>query len=733
MFTRKKFEIFGCNGMFSFEKQQALLRKIFSFIFRIKVTGLENLDYTKDRILIVPNYTSYIDSFLIALFVNKKITFSITDKLANKWWVKILTFLTETKFLNPSDANSIRVMVNELKQNKPCMILTESNTFGATSHMKVYEPTATIATSANAKILPVQIKGLRDSVFSRREYKIKFNIFPKVTIEFQKPVSLCDEQKSKKLTFKEKRIKSSTKLYEILMKLRFESNNYNTTVISGIIHGMRLTSPRKKILEDVSRKQVSYYELFMKSFIIGGFINRKAKQDEIIGLIFPTSAAGVMSFMGTSLYGKIPAMINFSAAPGQVISACKTANVKKVVTAHKIVEMAKLEPLIETLTENNIKIIYLEELKTELTIFNKLTAFLGAIFPSFMYKLTAGRTDSNSPAVVLFTSGSEGVPKAVALSHKNVLSNIYQGDTKFDFLPRDVAFCCLPMFHAYGFTCATILPLVLGVKLFAYPTPLHYKVIPGLCGSVKGTFLFSTETFLLNYAKYATPYDFNSIRIAVPGAEKITDSTKELWLNKFGVRLMEGYGATECSPIISVNNFIYSKAGSVGTLMTGMEYKLRKIEGITKGAELLVKGPNIMLGYIKDGKLMKLDDWYATGDIVEIDNEGYIFIKGRYKRFAKIGGEMVSLLAVENIIKAKWTKYSNIVVSVPHKTKGEQIIVLTNNQNLTKSNLLELFDGREITKLAMPKEIIYMSELPLLNSGKVDYLKAKQIATDKFS
>ena len=736
MIKKDRFKFFGCNDIFSFEKKIGFFKKIFTFLFRIKVEGLENFENAGKRVLIIPNHTSYLDGFLMALFIRKKVTFSITENLSHKWWMKIFTLLTETKFLDPTNPNSIRSMINELKQNKPCVLFVGSNLFGATTQMNIYESPVIIAEKAKAKILPVQIIGLKDSAYSRIKPKFRFKLFPKITIKFKPAIQLFDDNINKQnetITFKEARKKFSAKLYDLLMSLRFESNNYQTDIISVIINSMKLVGGKKEILEDVNRTPMKFRELFMKSFIVGRFLNKKAKKDEVVGVLVPTSSAAVVSFMGLSLYGKIPAMINFTTAPLQVVSACKTAGVKKIVTAHKVVEGAKLEPLIETLNTENIEVIYLEDMKTKLTILDKLTGIIGCLFPKTMYSITNKGSDPEDPAVIIFTSGSEGAPKAVALSHKNLLANVYQTVTKFDVIKRDIIFNCLPMFHSFGMTGGTIMPLVCGIKVFAYPSPLHYKIIPGLCSASKATVIFSTETFLLNYAKYANSYDFNSIRIAAVGAERITKSTKELWLNKFGVRLMEGYGATECSPFLSINNFLFYKDNSVGKFMPNIEYKLKPIDGITDGAELLVKGPNIMRGYLDGhGGIKEQDDWYATGDIVNIDDEGFIFIKGRFKRFAKIGAEMVSLLAVENVIKVKYPEYSYATTSIPDPKKGEQIILLTDNKNLDREKLLEIFDGKAITTLAIPKEIIYMNELPLLNTGKTNYVKAQEIAMEKF-
>ena len=277
-----------------------------------------------------------------------------------------------------------------------------------------------------------------------------------------------------------------------------------------------------------------------------------------------------------------------------------------------------------------------------------------------------------------------------------------------------------------------LLPLLAGLKTFLYPTPLHYRIIPEICASAKATIFFGTDTFLAGYAKCANPYDFNSLRIVVAGAEKVKDDTRRIWAEKFGIRVLEGYGATECSPIIAVNTFLHQTKGAVGRLLPSMEWQLREVPGIKEGKELLVKGPNIMQGYMRYDKPLELDPpqdgWYDTGDIVTIDENGYVFIKGRSKRFAKIGGEMVSLLSVEMVIEKRWPGYVSGAVNIPDAKKGEQIVLITTCKDITKEELISAFKTAGVTELGIPSRIMTTDEPPLLGTGKFDYVRAKELA-----
>ena len=324
------------------------------------------------------------------------------------------------------------------------------------------------------------------------------------------------------------------------------------------------------------------------------------------------------------------------------------------------------------------------------------------------------------------------MPKAVLLSHFNVISNDYQVMARFDFYPNDVFSNCLPLFHCFGLGAGTIAPLILGLKTFLYPTPLHYRIIPEIAASIRATVFFSTDTFLSAYARCANPYDFNSLRLVAGGAEKIKEETRTIWQDKFGVRLFEGYGATECSPFISVNTFLHQKKGSVGRLFPGQTYKLKPVDGIKEGGELWLKGPNVMQGYMRYENPLVLDPpkdgWYNTGDIVDVDEDGFITIKGRSKRFAKIGGEMVSLLAVEQVIAKQWPDFVMGAVSIPDAKKGEQIVLVTTCKDITKDALISLFKQAGMTELGLPAKVIVTDTPPLLGSGKFDYVKAKELA-----
>ncbi|MDG1997032.1 MAG: AMP-binding protein, partial [Emcibacteraceae bacterium] len=361
---------------------------------------------------------------------------------------------------------------------------------------------------------------------------------------------------------------------------------------------------------------------------------------------------------------------------------------------------------------------------------------LSSMMPNMAHNFVAEKPQADDDGVVLFTSGSEGTPKGVVLSHKNIQSNRYQLSARVDFSPSDTVFNALPIFHSFGLTGGLLLPILSGLKIFLYPSPLHYRIVPELVYDSNATIMFGTDTFLSGYARFAHPYDFYSMRYVFAGAEKLKPQTKSLWAEKYGVRILEGYGATETSPVLSTNTAMQARSGTVGRLMPGIEYKLEAVPGIEVGGKLIVKGPNIMKGYLRAENPGFLErpqgGWYDTGDIVEIDDEGYIKIVGRAKRFAKIAGEMVSLTAVEGIVSALWPDESHAVVALPDPKKGEKLILITTSKAATKENVRDGVKADGHSELLSPKVILLVDEVPVLGTGKTDYVGAQKLVKEKF-
>jgi acyl-[acyl-carrier-protein]-phospholipid O-acyltransferase / long-chain-fatty-acid--[acyl-carrier-protein] ligase len=283
----------------------------------------------------------------------------------------------------------------------------------------------------------------------------------------------------------------------------------------------------------------------------------------------------------------------------------------------------------------------------------------------------------------------------------------------------------MPVFHAFGLTAGTVLPLLYGVPSFLYPSPLHYKIVPELIYDNDTTIVFGTDTFLNGWARFAHPYDFYAVRYIFAGAEKVREATRRLYADRFGVRLLEGYGATETAPVLSFNTAMHNRFGSAGRFLPGIEWRLDPVPGVEEGGRLQVRGPNIMLGYMRASAPGVIDPppdgWYDTGDICRIDADGFLYIIGRAKRFAKIAGEMVSMASAEALAMAAWPEAAHAVIAVPDPRKGEALVLVTTASEAGASALLALARERGTPEIMVPRTIRVVGALPLLATGKTDY------------
>ena len=413
------------------------------------------------------------------------------------------------------------------------------------------------------------------------------------------------------------------------------------------------------------------------------------------------------------------------------MNCCRTASVKTVVTSRKFIELGKLEALVTAVEEEGLRVVWLEDLAPGITKIKKISAAIRTIFIK-SNPVIEGETDK--PAVILFTSGSEGAPKGVVLSYKNLHTNHAQMYTRVDLYRSDRILNTMPIFHSFGL-CGVFMPVTLGIFVYFYPSPLHYKTISTICYDERITFLFATDTFLGGYAKAASDnYDFATIRMLVQGGEKLKHSTQELWFERFSIRITEGYGVTEASPVVSNNYYAHHKSGTVGQFVAGMQYRIEPVEGVHEGGRLWLKGPNIMLGYLRATNPGVIeppkDGWYDTGDIVSVDEDGFVRILGRAKRFAKIGGEMISLAAVEEVLSEAWPEEKHAVVMIKGGPRGETLSLVTSRPDLKRDELRQKLSDLGVAEIAIPKKVLLMEDIPLLSTGKIDYVSLEEILKD---
>jgi acyl-[acyl-carrier-protein]-phospholipid O-acyltransferase/long-chain-fatty-acid--[acyl-carrier-protein] ligase len=401
-------------------------------------------------------------------------------------------------------------------------------------------------------------------------------------------------------------------------------------------------------------------------------------------------------------------------------------------TSKRFIALAKLEPLAAELSKF-AKLIYLEDIRKEIDFGDKVVALIKGSWP----RAFAAKGNPDDTGVILFTSGSYGTPKGAVLSHANLVANAEQGYAHVPFEPDWSFFSPLPMFHCFGLLGGVLLPLFTGHKTFLFPSPLAVKEIPKLIKDTGANVFFATDTFAQQYARNADDEDMKCIRLMVLGAERVKPETRELYMKRFGVELLEGYGATEASPVISVNIPATNRHGTVGQFLPGIEWRLEPVPGIEGGQRLYVRGPNVMRGYLDPTKPFGIDllpeGWHDTGDVVDVDQDGFIRILGRVKRFAKVGGEMVSLTAAEDLASAVWPDCRHAVVSTPDPKKGERIILVTDRRDAEIAALLAHAQSIGAPELAVPRKIIRVPEIPVLGTGKTDYVALQRIVDSEMA
>lgn len=503
-----------------------------------------------------------------------------------------------------------------------------------------------------------------------------------------------------------------------------------TDLFSGLLRARRQFGGKREIIVDGDERKLTYDEVVRAAFALGSALKANTKAGENVAVMLPTGAGAVIAFFALQAYGRIPAMFNFTAGSRNLISAGRAAEVTKIVTAHQFIEKGNLEPLIEEL-ENEFELIYLEDVREALSLKDKLAGALGPYVPSFF----KASPNYKKTGVVLFTSGTEGEPKGVVLSHENVLANVEQVRAHIDLYPdTDAVFNPLPTFHCFGLTVGAILPLISGVKAVFHPTPLQPREIAKRIKATGSTILLATDTFISQYARAGDQGDLNSLRLSVCGAERVRDETRQMVRKKYNIEILEGYGATEAAPVVAANSVGANVPGTVGQFMSHMEYKLEPVPGIDKGGRLYIRGPNIMLGYLRASAPGVLeppkDGWHDTGDIVTVDKEGFIRIRGRVKRFAKVGGEMISLAVVENCASAIWPDNMHAAAAVPDSRKGEQIVLLSDAENVNRPDMLAWAQNHGVSELSVPRKVFHVAEIPVLGTGKTDYGTVTQKALE---
>jgi acyl-[acyl-carrier-protein]-phospholipid O-acyltransferase/long-chain-fatty-acid--[acyl-carrier-protein] ligase len=701
------------------------LRTAWRLLFRLEVVGQENLAPAGAPNIIAVDAVSWLDAPILFSLMETPATFVIEPAAAKSWPARLFLRFTDARVLDPAKPLTSRALVSEARRGRPLVLFLDTRSAVAGQSMRSFDVAALIADKSDATVTTVRLAGAERSFFSRIPAAyVGRRLFPKIRVTILPPRRLATPFA---LRGRPRRRARGVALFDRMAELQFLTFDIRRTLHAAFEASAKARGLSRAAVEDPLSGPMSLRMFRIGVAMLARKIAALTEPGETVGVMLPNANGAALTFMALQAAGRVPAMLNFTSGAHNLIAACEETRIRFVLTSRAFVDKAKLKPEIEAI-EAHARIVWLEDMRASATTMDKLRAALAA------GSLLADR-EPDDPAVVLFTSGSEGAPKGVALSHANLLANIAQIGTRFDIRLTDICFNPLPMFHAFGLTGGLLLGLVSSMKVTLYPTPLHYREIPKAIAKARATFLLGADTFLAHYARNADESAFASLRYIIAGAEAVKAETRRLYMEKFGLAVLEGYGVTEASPVIAVNAPAFMKSGTVGRLLPFVEPRLEPVPGIEDGARLSISGPNIMLGYYRAENPGVIEappgGSHDTGDIVAIDAQGFVAIKGRAKRFAKIAGETVSLGSVEDLLAGLWPDHVTAAVAVPDSRRGERVILATTKPGATRAEAQAWMKAKGAAEIMHPSSVHVLDEIPLLGSGKTNYVALAKALSDR--
>ena len=721
-------------SLMPFRDLQKFVGGLLRMLFRIRVVGMQNLPRAGEPGVVIANHCSLLDAPILAAILPDTMgtpRFAIDPEQAKKWYVRPLLKLVETEPLNPLEPQSLRRLARAAaNRDRRLIIFPEGRMTTTGGLMKSYPGAGVLAAKADNTIAPIRIEGAQFSKLSPMNGKLKTRWLPQITITIFPPRKLSPPPN---LTGRARRVWLADAIGRVLEENAYHSADKDDNITNIFFRRAALHGMSAPLFSEPPGRTLTYRTLHRAARALGSTLAKRHRPGDAVGILLPTTLGAVAMFYAALFRGLVPVMLNVGAGSGPLVSAARTAKISRVYTARALLErLPAVADSAVALEDAGTKVVYLESLRDEIPFAEKISALLRSLSPSpFATTGLAGtRAAPDSPAAILFTSGSEGAPKGVVLSHRNLAANCAQITSRLDATPADTMLNALPVFHSFGLTAGVLLPVFCGMRAWQYPSPLHYRIVPEVAYLSNATIFFSADTFLANYGRAAHPADFRNLRLVFAGAEKLREPTRRMWLDKFGVRILEGYGVTETAPALSFNAPWQNKPGTVGRLLPGVEAKFEKVDGVDSGGtggtggRLLARGPNVMLGYLLPDAPGELrpppDGWHDTGDIAELDDAGYLTIVGRVKRFAKVAGEMAPMNGIEERFRERWPDNAFAVVSIPDTRRGE-VLALVTDRETTRDEAADVLRAARMPELWTPRRVIVTKTLPLLPTGKPNY------------
>jgi acyl-[acyl-carrier-protein]-phospholipid O-acyltransferase/long-chain-fatty-acid--[acyl-carrier-protein] ligase len=699
---------------------------LFNWLYKVEIKGIENYKKAGERVVIVANHNSYLDSALLSIYLPEKPIFAIDSTVSKKWWVKIFLNYTKTHRVDNINAMGVKSLINAVKNGKKIAIFPEGRLSSTGSLMKIYEGPGMIADKADAVLLPIMINGTQYTHFSRLNNLPKRKIFTKIIINILPPIKILPPEN---IDIRGRRKYIAESLYDIMSEMVFKSSNYEQTIYQSLIDIGKIVGLNKSIYRDMDNTRLTFRKLFKENFIIANYILKYKENTDHIALLLPNYNVFPNVFFAIQSLGKIALLINSELAVADIIENLKNARINLIFSSKRYIDASLIHNFVQEI-EKHFKIIYLEDIVSSLNLGLLLKSSILSYFPQLTYNKLCDKKDPDDLAVLIFEKESSSSPRLAALTHKNILSNIAQVKARMDFKTDDIAFNALPLYNCFSFSSTLIMSLS-GIETVLYHTPTHHRIIPEMIYMSDSTIVFSTDTLLNNYAKFAHPYDFSFIRYVFSCGEKLSNHTRRLWMELYGIKIYEAYGSVETSCFISFNTPMHNKISTHGRLLPDIDYKIQNIESIKIGGKLFVKGPNIIRGYMGlNSQIEKLQDkdfgpgWLDTGCIADIDSDHYIRIFGKLSRFVKINGEYINLNLVETIARDIDT---NAEVAAIFSTTKNGIILFTTSKNITNQSFLNFIKTSDFSINFLPLDCKRINNIPILSSGSYDYNNLAEI------
>ncbi|MGH8247592.1 MAG: AMP-binding protein, partial [Gammaproteobacteria bacterium] len=522
-----------------------VLRLLLRLLYRVEVSGMTHYRESGRRVLIIANHSSLLDGILLYAWLPETPTFAINTQIASRPLFKPFLRFVDLFMMDPTNPLSVKSLIRFIREDRKAVVFPEGRLTVTGIPMKVYEGPGMVADKAAATILPIAIDGAQFSPFSYMHGRGRIVWFPKISLTVLPPERLNIDRA---VQGHARRKAAGQAMHRLMLRIFYATYDYRSSVFAAVVRAARQHGMGRIILEDINREPIRYRQLIMRVLILAHALRGHGAAGDRVGLLLPNAAVTPIVFLALHYLGRVPAMLNYTAGPQSVLRACETGRVRLVYTSRKFVAAGQLEELIAAL-QPGLQVVFLEDLRATISALDKLRGWFKGLRPEWHYRQDCERRDPDGESVLLFTSGSEGHPKGVLLSHANLLSNYAQVRCLIDYRSSDLMFSCLPLFHSFGLNGGLLMPMLGGSRVFLYPTPLHYRIIPELIYELGATILFGTSTFFKGYAHHAHPFDFQSLRYAVAGAERLRDDTQRTWMEKFGIRILQGYGVTEASPV----------------------------------------------------------------------------------------------------------------------------------------------------------------------------------------